>query len=417
MRRAQITIFLIVGIALVLVFAGLFIFLGPAEQIETEADITRTQQEIRISSEITTQVSKCLDILTEEAVQMIARQGGYIYDYQGGQIAPGMYFRVEGTEPIPELINTYQNHTYLINDILIPPAGRGQKAPQYPCIMLEAGVTGDCRFSTTESPKGYFGTTRVPPLYKYQENPIQQYSIQRQLEDYVKGKMTDCINISLYNATTGEMNLTISINERNVEAELTYPITVITPIRRKTEIIKYTAHTNSRLKKLYNFAKSIILKDVSDITFDMEFQSVVDEYYQPEFSMEIKKNFRKFDDLIIINDTDENSRNTIFQFIRQNRRPALNYIADLDNEFSELITIRPTANDPDEDKLIYEYEGDFSTQFMRSSVFRETEQTALINSTLFLQQNASVTIDGVTIVKASDGTLQDYQPVGIRISP
>jgi hypothetical protein len=324
--RGQITIFIIIGI-LVLVAFSIALYVGT--KMKQRVEVRETQQHIEklgiqpIQDYITT----CLSLAATEGLNLIGKQGGVIYQSQGG-ITPapveGNYVTYTDPERAEQLKVEY---------LILPPEGNvGElffsEPPAYP-------FPGFPYVPDETEPlfKGYYGQNMLPPLYKIsvQNNEHVGNSIQENLETFIAQKTVNCVNWKTfedkgYGITSG--NATASLifaqkqeqfaGEQYITIGLIWPVEVSTPGGDKTLLTDFAIKAPVRLATIYYTVKQIIDSDVTDISYVPgnigAFSASILPYGEDSF--------------VAVKDAQSTVANKPFEFWipRKNRRPALWHI-------------------------------------------------------------------------------------------
>jgi len=356
-KRSQVTLYMILGIIILFVAILFFYLRGTTEKKISMQELVTAQKIPREVRPITNYITTQLDDAAKKGLYLAGMQGGYIYASQGVLSIPDP--AEEGRDFI-----YYQGHnvSYDIHKLGIDKHNYYFYKPRYypwyyyPYYNFpKSGEKG--------SFGGFFGTTNLPPLNG------SGNSIQSQLTEFITSYLQDNINLTIFEEqgfeiSHGEINVSVIIGENDVTAFLEYPL----GIRKKSENIitnvsYFYTNPKVRLKKVYNFTDFIINKDITDILFD------INNPNNDKDGISIGKieNAYDYDDIIIISDNKSvlYAEPYTFQFARENRYPALRYIAipkitffGIQAIMNAKITkdrINPKADDPDEDGIIFSY--------------------------------------------------------------
>ena len=413
LTKAQISTFIILGLLAFLIFGFIFyVVKSTTEQVVEESTEKVIIEALRKES-ISSYVTLCLDRSLRQGLNLIGKQGGYIYKDQPGSIIP---FKVSSTNYEQEDV------TYLIEPI-------PSKPPWYPCFTPKDHPVY-CGFvnNFTLFPdvfKYTFGTSRLPFLYKNQG----LYSIQEQLESYISYHTKKCSNFTglvtleqyeFYNITEGNVSAEVLFHENDVSVILNYPVSIQIPeYAPVTDLLEFKSTAKVRFRKIYDAAKEIIQKDNNfldyDIIIDTESRFYLGEHLKfseiPEAHI-IKKIINTFDDIIIINDSlsKTNGDSYIFQFVRKNRNPVLDYINISTTEQGQSIIIKPNANDPDEDLVSFSLSGENANKFnlIGDNTYKYTPPSS--------EQGTPLSVGYYPFnLSTSDAQLSDYQIVEILV--
>ncbi len=326
-RKSQITIFLIAGIAMILV-AGVLLYIGSGVK-------TRKELFYSDSSPVTKYVEECLKMYSEQAIEIAGTQAGYIYQSQSG--------------PSKDPSGIEEGKTYLsYSNIKIPYLIRriGSDDSQYPWQDFP---------STSSGTNSYIHTISASSM-------LTRRQLENQVETFIENRMSTGCQLSRDLASKGYIvnviskpKATTTITEKEVYTKLTMPIEVTElSTGSRFALRQFLQSKKSSLGKIHKTARTIIDKDNQDFRFNMNEIPLIGT-----ISITITRDAHEKDDVIIL--TDQKYGET-FQFARQNRRPALEQITghvNLDNIQSIQSPVR--AVDPDEDLLTYSANGDMIT--------------------------------------------------------
>jgi hypothetical protein len=382
--RGQITIFIIIGI-LVLAAFSIAIYVGTKmkQRIEVK-ETTQTMEKLGIQP-IQDYITTCLSLATTEALNLIGKQGGVIYQSQGG-ITPvpseGNYATYTDPERAEQLKVQY---------IILPPEGNVKElffseppAYPFPGFPYPPG-------ETTPFFKGYYGQNNLPSLYKInaETGEYVSNSIQENLETFIARKTANCVNWKTfsdkgYDITAGNATASLIfaqkqeqfIGEQYITIEFDWPVDIATPGGDKTLLTDFAIKAPVRLATIYYTVKQMVDADVTDIS------------YIPQNTGAFTVSILPYgeDSFVSVKDAQSIVANKPFEFWipRKNRRPALWQIdttplKDVTFHISEsrgtTITVQDdvlsfndpcqeanvqnpyliqlNASDPDEDKITY----------------------------------------------------------------
>lgn len=386
MKQGQLTVFIIIGILVVISF-GITIYIGQTMRQPTQQAETQQRQEQLNIQPLNEYVTSCLDLASAEALDLVGKQGGVLYKSQGG-ITPNK-------KPTDDFF-TYEDEEYgqlNVSYLIIPSEGDipdffYTEPPRYPFDGFPYGPTNQPIFT------GYYGINKLPPLYKTspETNQTVNGSIQETLEQAIAKQTTTCADFlpfkqqgytmetkqataELIFATRpqqfrGEQQLTITLN---------WPLTITSPDGTVTSHDTFTTKQPLRLATVYYTVKSLIDSDVSDISYTPQAPT--------GFTIET---IRQADNsFLILADTESTLHDHDYEFWipRKNRRPALWHIqteplrlhvaesrtTELSTSSEQLIindpcpeptarnTIPLQASDPDENTIRYEVDVPQST--------------------------------------------------------
>ncbi|HLD89145.1 MAG TPA: hypothetical protein VI894_02980, partial [Candidatus Nanoarchaeia archaeon] len=283
-----------------------------------------------------------------------------------------------------------------------------------------------CKNSTL----GYRCSTGQSPPY---------FSVQEQLENYIKNQTAQCINfdylknitaMDFNNEKANNMSVSVVINDADIDVSASIPFEVagrITLFREE----KYSIKIEARLKNIVRLANELVEKEKTDVTYDITNPKNI----QIPTGMLVKKKKDAYlqDDIIIINDTKSNigGRTLIFQFYVKNRPPALDYFPERKSpniEFDLLLftnsvyDIVPTAYDPDEDDQTYLYSGWKEQEIKNSEIYiRGNIGKGDIGNDILPKRAARITTTDADFGKhefnitVTDNALKDWQRVRVFV--
>ncbi len=421
--KAQMTIFIILGFVILIVFMMLSATTQGVRKAKLQSEAKQTLQSFIETSTIQQYITSCVDIVLDEGIEKIALQGGNLYDYQGGLIDTSEYS--EGTNFINVNMSSLAiednpyNETNLTvnvsyglkisknNGSLPYLPGSISNPPFYPSAYrtLEElnGFNNYLGSLYVPMLEGFYGETIMPKFCedyvdcKYDSGIFDNFNtttLQKQLENYLEVQIKNCVNFSYFEELTpytikqGNVTASVKFSVEEVSAVIDYPVTMSwrgqQPI---TEIITFSKNKYLRLSKIYRLAHSILKYESFDIFFDpLNYRSLYgassffnckmsdrSRCYDSQITVTKISNICEdcednglYDDLIVIKDNSSQikGKSLIYQFVVQNRRPALDYIhntlvSDIDIFVAEneTINLRPEGYDPDGTLVWYNYSG------------------------------------------------------------
>ncbi len=425
-NTAQMTIFFVMGIVIIIVF-GLMIFLvADTASLKIKAESKKALHTFIETSSVEHYISACLDQVSADAIEKITLQGGIIYDYQGGAMSTVNYVLGENYVNLNisnitlSSENPYSegNKSKFVNISLglkitntsgqYPPylSSSFQNAPAYPqeaepYIILPDSfiqrINGFRRWPEPDRSEGLYGEISYPKLcnqfsecYHHSNyniyNNFNLTTIQSQLEYYIEDKVAECVNISRlktqrsYNISTGNVTAKVSFSIDSIGVEIDYPVILTWPKGEPvSEILKFQDFKNVRMTKIYELIYSILKYESFDIFFDVQDYKNISRSSQipctlrdgtrcfdNQISVNKIENVQNGIDLVVIKDNASilKGKPSLFNFLIENRRPALDYInRHLSDEINmvvfnnKTIVLDPQGYDPDSDVLGYKYEG------------------------------------------------------------
>ncbi|MFC1754768.1 hypothetical protein ACFL96_15465 [Thermoproteota archaeon] len=403
-KKAQITLFLIMGIILV----SAFLFLNYMSDVTVTEDLPAESQkmvtDVLRSGSLQLLVTDCLHKAAKDGVELVGRQGGNIYTHQQGMISPAerslntscpvgytmcrMGYGIERPPmesdsdfpPPPGYPGKYQTP-----ELNFTKWGRFGKNTLRPLCDTDGAnapwaVTGrDDIIIGTQTLEAVFTPICANNIY------ADERSTQVQLELFIKNRLEECVNWTDfrnrtgYNVTPASPNITVRYGPANVYVYADYPLLIkvggVEPVHKRQE---FEVNIPIRLKRLAEFASFLVTYDIYKLiknsTHRRMFNITGDYTYLGGWDAFITvttdtpyKNLDIFDDFITIEDraSQLEGQNYMYRFVRENRVPALDYIHE-PNVYGDYniitlegrnITIDPHAYDPDEDRIHYLYFG------------------------------------------------------------
>ena len=395
-RRGQVTLFIIAGIVIIFVFGLLFFFsrLLPSQQLEQQR-IQVLHNFIEVPA-LRHYVSVCVENALKTGLELIGRQGGYIF---AGQ--PGGLFTPSFVSYSP----------FNISFAIIP--SQQNLPPLYPCSeSFVDRAPAYCRYPFTRDTI-FFGEERLPPI----EGGV--FSLQQQLERYIAFSVARCADITHlltedefrgYDVRTGEPHAAVQFGSSTVAVHVEYPLTItLGGHEPATQFAVFDAQLPVRFKKIYGAIQDLVHKDISFIDFNLS-AATFNETFHSEFvpfsvlspPIRVTSFHLGEDTIFIFNDSSSlpDDHHYIFQFVRKNRPPVLYYIGqnpsvhdvyDYLALVGENITFTVDAVDPDEDPITLSSSGDFGDSRLFPFTSSSVPQTAGYFTQLFNASDSSST--------------------------
>src|SRR3989338_4771491 len=343
--KSQITMLMIVGLVIFIATSLVFYISKQTIRKQTEKIEKKMNKITMDTNPIKEYLSKCLDATAKEAIMDLGRQGGRIYESQGGTYPdydnPNLYIESDG-----------YNVPYNINPRMSSPLD--YPWPTFPYKDSAHTTPSD------ELSEGYFGNSNFPPL----NSSEGAHSIQLQIEKFVDKNLAGCIDPELFKERgitirMDDPSTSVVIGRNHLNIKSTINATITNPETNElTELEEVLTDVNIRLAELHSFAKDLANKDNQNINFDIGSQS----NNRNPFYIEIERDKNPGDDLITITDKTSLINGMPFEFVfaRKNRPPALYYISEdvkfipKDTDITDkgmILSSQPKASDPDEDDV------------------------------------------------------------------
>ncbi|MBD3304659.1 hypothetical protein GF343_05980 [Candidatus Woesearchaeota archaeon] len=317
MKSAQITVFMIIGIV-ILLGAGLLVYMAMIQPEKTGEEKVAAQALRQAAVQpVRDYITSCLDIVSSDALEFIGKQGGRLYVSQGGTVPDPV---------VSQLGSVYLDYDELrVSYSVLPPEGTVgslffSAPPDYP--WPDFPVSAD----SNESVIGFFGLAALPPLYRKHGKG----SLQEQMETYVSNNIARCVDFSDkfpgYEIITGEPStlMVIAENITHLRAEEYISFVLDWPVEIKekgtgAEIFLNDFKTTFPVAfgRIYYTVKEIVDAEVSNISYEPE--------TTVNYFITIDKNVYNRDDVVIYQDKkyNLNARPYEFRIARKNRLPAL----------------------------------------------------------------------------------------------
>lgn len=230
-KRGQITLFIIIGISIVVLVGIYFMLKSQGTILETENELDLQAEKVGIEfSPIQGYVDNCIYSLSKEAVKKVGLQGGY----------------VDSDVLVANPIDPTEGNA---NSLVFFPGDDTYKIAYW--WYMDAGnrcdEDGACSFNSYR-----------PPLTGPEEN-----SIESQLELYVTQNLDKCIEgfrpfeIQGFEVTENERpEVDITIASKDIVVQLDYPITAVKE-NRKQDMRKFFVKLPFNIRKMYDFATTL----------------------------------------------------------------------------------------------------------------------------------------------------------------
>ncbi|MBR9676169.1 hypothetical protein GOV05_04115, partial [Candidatus Woesearchaeota archaeon] len=398
-KRGQLTIFIILGVIILVMFSYMFYERSEKEKQEMFETINNQVTNIFQSTAMQNYVEICVEEKTNEALRILGDQGGYIFEDQGGTIPRtgsvnlGNHSMKYALDYDPTSPNC---HPLFCPLVPIYPY-RKIIDPAAPDIFKKLFNTS--KINTTSPKSAYYGFVigRFPALcledglnwnasngcHSAGYSPKGQNSIQEQLQDYIDNNLDDCLNFSSLFNDTGvyahfdieEKNTTTTIffGESDLVVFVDYPLSLYSSTKN-FKIVKnrFTVRIPNRIRKVWEHIYTLLSNDARNLFFDKKKPSIImnpSTRWLSGFSYAYSETVAT-DDIYLVTDlySLNKGKDYSFRVLIENRPPVLEYMHEdknpgFSNRFDyvrlpgDTLELRPIGFDPDEDDVIYEYEG------------------------------------------------------------
>ena len=381
MKKAQITLFLLIPIVILASFLLLFSASSQLTKSQSQNQANIIYQEFLENEPVTRYIEECIISSTESAIQQISQQGGFIFQNQNDSIID-WYIPTITKNNIPIAYQIYPPNKYTETTNLYPCYTAGAPVPS-----IMKGEYCDKRYAHSQNFYS-FGSTGEPQKsinpdlcesYNYSRagyscfcEECTGYSIETQLESAIKSKLEECINLSVfqaYNFSKGNLSFNLLMENQAITAELNLPLKLnIKGYKLETNLQKFSANLPIRLKLVYDTARDIINKEITEISYNLERDPYELNIQHLKYDIQPLENSSSY--LYTITDSKSfiGEENYIFQFAIKNRQPALDYYNPdncyIDGDYyhvciieGENIFLEPIAYDPENQDINYIYSG------------------------------------------------------------
>ncbi|MEM4267617.1 MAG: hypothetical protein QXK37_02190 [Candidatus Woesearchaeota archaeon] len=431
MKRAQITMFILVGLVVMFAFAAVLYLSVYTKRASINRDMQYVSGLFSERGKYHNYITSCVEQVTKESLVLVGLQGGVIYDTQTSQ---GRYLLgPERGYPLGKFVLPYKptekENLYLVSYGITAPVLGSQfhpEVPYYPYGLTKL-VTNPLILNPSyvntlgnfPSPGPFaplcdsFGANRqslagrVYTCESYDSaNPNDHNSVQEYLQSYIANKTFECVKLE----TIPEL-LNMSINKGNVTANLTFGdsylyVSVVFPVVIEKHGIKATLQLSDfnyqiqvRLKRIHELASHLIKQDTNNIFFNIvKDASTLNDCKSITGSnipclmhgMHVSKlenvcrncTEGRFDDILVIKDNESliDGLPYTFVFAIENRPPALDLIrqdvfSTLFSRFDFIVSekqeihLNPMGYDPDEE---YHNEMGFMDMHYTYELWKET---------------------------------------------
>src|SRR3989344_2421252 len=293
-RKAQLTAFIILGMLVLIIFLFLYSVSSQDSAQSSQRQAVRAAERIAEMPALDLYVTQCVRTALVDGLTLIGRQGGRIFQSQGGSI------------PEPETgdfvdFNNYKV-SYAITSISrefdnpnFPPP------PRYPCFDSPNGESYTCPYDDIltlnadeieTSEQFIFGRKNLSFLCQPggpNQVPLNQYpypcpvgtygpdSIQEQLQRFIALRLrSQCSDfsqveqISNLQVTAGIPSVKGIIGESEVIAAADYPLNFAIPGKERAELVEFEAKIPVRLQKIIGLADYLVFMDRSYVDFKID---------------------------------------------------------------------------------------------------------------------------------------------------
>jgi hypothetical protein len=382
-RKAQVTLFILVAIILIVGAVSFFALRKSGASMNALDKAREEAENIARSDSIRVYVESCLEQATKDAVELVGRQGGYIYDTQA---KGGIFFLGPGSNWCDPALQYFPASACVLSANLVPyetragavdyvsyaiKEGTHKAAPQYPYTgYLHYKDDADTFGSAAGGEKKgamlelcYAGGPNSRDIEGAKHSCFDSYStvgksVQNFLEDYIENKTLACVDFSSVAVNRGvkidaeNISAEVLLGETEILVKLNYALNMRFSGKEAVKTIADFSYQmrDMRLKQMYELAYNIVAADTTDVFFDSQSPTDLNKLtncIDPDKSnlkticlkegMQVQK-FKTvcpscvtnpYSDIIQITDTYSkiDDKGYVLQFAVANRPPALDLIA------------------------------------------------------------------------------------------
>jgi len=379
LKRAQITAFILLGVVVVSVFGGIFIFaqITTEQQIKQQVNLLTT--DLLQTTALEYYISSCLEEATNEALVRAAEQGGILYEDSSDdedvieKIAETKFMVVDGQKVnygIYNELETDNDYGYYTPNAKIDDVNNlGDR--EFPRICDKKGPNNPSSSLVSTCDVSSYGGI------------LDDFTLQELLSFYIANRSKKCLDLDVIRTKfnyelveKGKPSVDVLYGEDDVLVKLNYPFEFSLPDQEPfLKNISLDIKKNVRIKKVFELAAKIVDQEIKKFDFDflkdhLGLKSGKNTLLWDNF-IDVQKSKIGSDYLIYVTD----SRSLIkgqelgLKFAVKNRPPILDLIQGtapggawasegfhyVVNEGDEIV-LEPKAVDPDGDELEFELE-------------------------------------------------------------
>ena len=335
-QRGQITLFVILGMVLMFVFAFMLFTTGQMNSAKLQKKTTKITADLVATTAIENYVTLCLEKVGKDALRKIGEGGGKLYNTTGGPI--DFSTNLESIEylskTLPSVSNPSVNDVYNISyGIRIPDYDPGTDPMKkirfgfytYPSPTLPSTLTSSQFYNDPKSNPAdtvsfdkFFGRgtlsrlclddgpndvvllgatygVRCTSYLLSGKTGSDAQSFQQQIQNYSAVQLSKCVDLKAILASEafrgyevrqeGSVEVNMTLGENDVEFAAAYPITIDVPGEspEKTDLV-FRTRLPVRLLKLHQFMESLISYDIVDPQFNIKEMVSLDTAHPKPFT-------------------------------------------------------------------------------------------------------------------------------------
>jgi hypothetical protein len=431
MKKAQMTVFLMVGFIMFVLVAIIFgsVAMMSRENLQKNAD--KVADALFDSTSVKTYIDTCVAQVSKSVFKEISESGGFIYNLTDKN-------NVSITDSIP-FLDYYNEDGEQVKTAYALQRGTDDYGPYYPCPLFgsECGGPGTSFFNPS-SPGIHFcnysfsNSDKIQTCTYGQKAPLvlelTNTSLKHQLEEKISQGMKECVNISYFeelgfemeNVGEGEVKTEVVFGRDAITFNVDFPFVVSFSDSQSVKTSRFSYILDIDFKKMFDVllfgSNSVFHKEYKNIDTDImtyaESQIILNNL---DYQIDQKVNINFKDDLYTITHGSVSIDGEPYQFIFAvgNRVPVLDLVDyALENPDCEIyvppgtnVTIQPLAKDPDDDEEL-------------TFIYAFTGTTGWTQQESLLHKIVSEADDGSEInILVSDGQYNDSQIVRVCVDP
>ncbi len=426
MKKAQLTSFAMIGVAMIIIFGTIYYFSGEYAEQGFETEAQKIFSDIEKTGSIESYASSCLKKVSSEGIMFLGKQGLRLFEEQTNPEAP---------TPTTQL-SIVDFNNYKIS--LAVSDAKEKEVPQYPYGFEKLFIDGE------ENRASVYGKSEIPALcqkggvndvevtettpgvctspIRPRTRAFMENSLQEQLQAYIENNLDTCVDKSFLKEVPGfvvdtkKPSVNVTMGTKDVLVEAAYPISVK---KQDEEIIKFYDFQTTlpvRLSRIYHVADYLIYFDTKFLGFNVfeDIKKSVDWDENIEIKME------NTDASKVITITDQASRIDGLPFAvhlaMPNRNPALEMIETAEEyKIGDRLAIEPKAYDPDDNSVLtIEYEpGTPQSAAFVNRIKQSMDETGNINYILAEEDKG---LWRVKAAVADEKGKEDWQDLVIKVT-
>ncbi len=353
MKKAQVSIFIVLAILLVFLFAFVFLL----------RDVTRNKEKPKPNelTDLDTQkvkefVNRCLLDTTIRGLLLLGKQGGvifssqqgltsdkykntsYVFDYNGQYIMKGILAGEwqPGDSCVPWHPRTVYNpercpsyafpFVSTVSDKLTMEQKESRPPPGYPFYIR--------LFNAYNLPRLYPNTPEFRSLSPTKNFIERSKSIHSNLKSYIEKNIASCLDFGAFNESglkvipNGSLVVEPIIAEDYVYARMNYPLIIKKDNKQMKKLIEFFINTKIRLKPMYRLLDFLLNNEAKNFSFDI----LNPGWGVTGVNYTLYRDVKSKADLLVVEDTKSvviNSSGMIhykFYTVIENSQPAISYI-------------------------------------------------------------------------------------------